>query len=1537
MRQKAVEAKKLEEDEDEGKEDIKENGIEKFVENTEGIETNEESKQNTSEISSHEKKAEKKDKDNSEKYIFDQKTGGVSNPLYTSTVDLVSENDDTQEGETGSSSFISSSSSSISSSTTSHTTQKNITSTSGASSTFDTSRSQVLSTPQDSEEKINPVPKPPRASVSEGSPTNSLDYDGDGEDKPNDQSVLNNSVLQEDLRGVGSPVTSESSGSRIFDKESNPSLDKSVSSFSEEDSEEGEGFYQVNGDPLDTSRDKGSQSHEVLDSETDKENFDSNYSELLSKMKLERGISIETQSGANILDARSPEGARKILGDSPLSDVSAKSPSPLNDLLKEKDPGNGVTTDKEKKYNGEGSEAHKNAGIKRVLSDETLSDSEEKFEQLYRELSEAADTKTTGITERSLLEEVSDTAVIMNGISADKLLDLDNEHPEVEKSKKDGNNENHIANDKDIEGTEDAIDYKDNHSSEDALFLNRVNSIIKKKGSPSSGITKKVQFDLDSTSTIDSDLPSPTNNQKEDEQIHIKDERKIVIGIKKSGQDGASQEPTTKGKASSSTPSTPTKKKGIFSSIFASSSSKKTPDLGTPKADGSNKKNTSHTKDEMGSSLKEDAGIKKTPPAAKVDTNLPKKLPATSQATIKRQPTVDLTAPLIIGGSVEMGGSISGKVSSRRIEVRDSHILAFMPKATSPTSRLSLVGLSVAPLIGGIHSNALSLTRTSRCMMVIKLSSREEMMYWINVLSDEVLKATPENQRNGLVLYPSPKKEEAETEEKKDSLDKKDADTIVKENIKSVANKEVKGLALPNGHSDKSDNTRIVIQKKDINISEGKNNVQLTNGENKADEEEGEDTGDGWRRKKMPVVEEFEMTPLPTSNVVRTSRTSNLKLIEEHFSEDKKVEKPTERKINKLNIEERWKEVISTKGDASMRRRSLEERRHHLPLRRISGQENLHSSSIHKSKEMAGDLLFPNSPPPRPDYHANCHPPLQRLSNRSRVISASESNLGRVIDRGPPSNINQLHKFGSEVALQKEQKKEFNNNTVTGTKGISHRISNMGIKNQMQSHKTNLQQRKVSGATSNNAPAYARNKGSVTFEPRKVEIIENERKLNEISNTAVKDAVANNIVKEAKVSLEADHWYESEKKENKSVELPQGDSTGLSGITWSVAATREKFELLCSVSGENKTGKLTTKTPISRKRSTLKKRRSLDGVSNRRPNVRRSIRRAVHMDDNTGVFPFTKINGADVGTNRNSSDTQRGKIREMSPESPVKLQPVHGLRKNFEPGSIDVTDSDVYKSSSNDSESDAYPFGDTDIDPTQEPSSPLKSPLRRTQNVLYETISPSSSPEPNLITSKLINGRPKGKIPDRGLLSRSLTTEAKLNSERDPDVVLCWRGPYIAQEAEQAVLSNISNAFLAKRRLLAKEVSVARIQERLSAIEERVWEIQAAMAELDNQSSVVSTKTTSKWRELERSLRIAEEEMAHWTTRLSQTQKEAEQSREKLASALMTGLAQYNGNHESPQQVTQKEKEKLMKQYMKEEEGVVEEDENGENMEASFA
>ncbi|XP_064101423.1 myb-like protein X isoform X2 [Macrobrachium nipponense] len=1430
--------------------------------------------------------------------IYDQGTGTVTNPLYVSTEDLKKEKRN----------HLDDVSSAISPSINTYTGSD-----SGAS------HFPGASPDKDSEDKVNPVPKPPRVSVSEGSPISSSsvpDRAGNErsvckteEEASLQQSDFTSDRVQQYLSRDVIPKLVVTEGSIEHDDCSSQYNNKdnlSENTFSEtpssshsssDEDTEGEGFYEVNPDPQ-----EGLDLQETIanpeDSSVQSQDFDNNYVELVSKMKLERGLSIESNSGGSIIEAESPERMRKLLGDSPLSDDSTKSPSPDNGPC-DKETSNVLCSDRGyigKQYKGDSKIS--------AVSDDIVSDNDERFEQLYQELSRNGNNETQNNvqTNDNMINDTPNTIQSQN-VSADdedsREIDKKNHPNGSAEAANTEENKEEIIQEKIIHEAAKIEDEEENYGSAN---LKRVSSIIKKKGAPSTGKSKKVQFNLDAT-TIEHKAFDPP----------------------------ASSESITK-KKSDDGPTSPAKKRGIFSNIFSSPSKKS--DAAPPKEEAINKKNLPSKKEDISKkdlpltkvdainkelSSKVESGNKKDPPSPKLDKNgSVKKTPPASHGNLKRQPTVDLTAPLIISGSVEMGGSISGKVSPRRIEVRDGHVLAFMPKANSPTSRLSLVGLSVTPLVGGVHPNALSLARANRCMMVIKLSTREEMMRWINVLSDEVIKLTPENQRRGLILYPSPQKDVS-----------KDQSAGTSENSKESHEKENTAIThnFANGHEE-AQAEKVNAKNIDLKKHNQPDDEEAVNG-NKSTGEIDEDTGDGWfKKKRQNVVEEFEMNELEKNEQPRNpSIKSNHQLPvldslkAEHSQEEKDSEKT--RKINKLNIQEIWREHKDTTNEKEMinspnRRQSLENRQH-PPLRRLSGQDHFIKTKPN-GNDVVGNHPSVNNPAKR-DYHANCHPPLERLSNRCRVLSASESNLRKSSELKSYHTQN-LQRSGSELVLI-EKPKEANINLDTGTSDATNvLVSSRIIRNQSYINKSFYQKGPSSGMSPAGSPSHNRSKKSVSYEPREVEIIESKK-------TGSQELQKVDVVQ----------WYEDNKTKQQDLEPSQED---LPGITWSVAATREKFELLCSVSGENKSGKLTTKTPISRKKS-IKKRRSIEGAPGRRSNARWSTRsssqEANDLSNSSTTLPAhmqaNSVSDRTTGnTNTSSSNNAYG----------FKLPPVRDLRRNFEKDVTDSSDSFLTNSSSLDSINNVSTFNDTNNDATtQEPSSPLKSPLRRTQNILYTANSPCSSPEPEFITSKLINSRPRSNIQeeDKGVVSRALINQ--VNPERDSEVVICWRGPYIAQEAEQAVLSNISNAFLAKRRLLSREVATARIQEKLSALEETIWDIQASLAELDKQTSSMNAKPTNKWKTLERSLHAAEEDMAYWTSRLAQTQKEAEQAREKLAAALVTGLSQYN----SGETIKPKHRQQLLKKFTKgsfkndpqeeEEDEVADEENHLDKEEESFA
>ncbi|XP_069943221.1 uro-adherence factor A isoform X1 [Cherax quadricarinatus] len=298
-----------------------------------------------------------------------------------------------------------------------------------------------------------------------------------------------------------------------------------------------------------------------------------------------------------------------------------------------------------------------------------------------------------------------------------------------------------------IEG-EDLVDFPIGSHGEQQP-LRRVNSIIKKKGSSSSstGSVKRVQFNLD----IKSETPPPSvasepsvstaaTAEKSD------DTRSASARKPESCSDtrtlGSSKSPTspkarkeTSGtttgskkmdkKTSSASLGFPSKKKGSSDTTSSSPPSKKTPDsslTSSAKKKTFEPSSTSSPSKKKGifSSIFSGSSKRADSLVTREDAETKKKSSETSSVSLKRYQTVDLNAPIIISGQAEVGVSMN-RLNSRRVEVRDGHVLSFLPRATTPTSRISLVGLSVAPVLGAAHAHALTLTRAARCMMVIKV------------------------------------------------------------------------------------------------------------------------------------------------------------------------------------------------------------------------------------------------------------------------------------------------------------------------------------------------------------------------------------------------------------------------------------------------------------------------------------------------------------------------------------------------------------------------------------------------------------------------------------------------------------------------------------------------------------------------------------------------------------------------------------------------------------------------------------------------
>ncbi|XP_042861722.1 uncharacterized protein LOC122246942 isoform X2 [Penaeus japonicus] len=1328
--------------------------------------------------------------------IFSTETGIVSNPLYTSLINLSSPS--LKSAPNGDLPFPSH--------TSGNTAKASLPALQSASETAN----------QKATAKVNPLPKPPRSGFTERSQS----WEPPGHQVSDDESQVRlkrqsfssfggGSTLastgggesSEDDDDVFGEVTSEVSEDPVeaknklhrekdcSDKRSDSEVDDSESTEKSKRNRGKVAKFIKRFESFEQQTD-GSRSSKS-DEEEEPEETNDGYEEDINKMKLERGLSIDSHNGSFCGDYQASELISNITRDSPQNIESDKIPLSFSD--------ENTGTDKEESSSENGDREPQSNGI-------SISN-EDQFEKLYLELSKESSDPTKDLGKANGSEETREPN------------DNETDRSDGETSQKTPTEEN--------EENEDAID------GSETTPMKRVNSIIKKKNkdSTSTGTVKRVQFNLDVETVepqpISEDRTTQPNEPKEnkkplDQQPSTKKTGKEPTLVKSSSASEVppsssvkkptspvtspskkkpTDSPSKKGGRSSPSPTqSPSKKKGILSSLFSSSTSKKS--TGSSTKEESNKGDASHNSKPQ---MKQASGL-------------------------QRQATLDMNAPLVISGLTEMAGSLSGRLNSRRIEVRDGHVLAFMPKSSAPSTRISLYGLSVQPVLGGAHAHALTLSRGSRCMMLIKLGSREEMMRWINTLSDEVILVTPSEQRAGLTLYPTPRKD--------------------------VSRKESAG-----------------------GDDEGR--------EGKTKEEEEDETKDGVYEEVSEVVGVKENDKVDDTDGVVKMRTevANLQDVIDYRVQMEEREKITyfgsredAKTTKQMNSENALKDTTNTKNHAQEIKSPVvkEESKakdvvnnRHPPLRRLSGQSR---TSLQSDSDTVDNFMMANAfPEPESKRTENSHRPLTRLFSQPRAPAdapPSRKTSGTAANKGEANGFSdassrvargdQSHAERSRTFHDDERSDQISPSRGGPTKSrdpTHNHVTTVGASSHINSY--------VSGPT----------RSSLT-EPMQIEIVEQEIKS---KPTSENQRTSKRASKEAK----RNQRNEEDQGNNRASTPLKDDIDETPRITWSVAATREKFELLCSVSGEDKLGKLTTKTPISRKRSSrssVKKKRSLDGTGTpRRQSVKKSIRRTLsNMESSNNNFETQDRSDADA-----EQQTQNDNVR---------LPPVRDIRKNFE--------AEQTRSSTPTSPSKPVSLIPSKNDPPAT-GSPVKSPVRRTSNVFQEiAASPASSPEPGFISSKAMNGRPKGRLRDndKGPVTRSLLA-TRTTTQPESEVVICWRGPYIAQESEQAVLSNISNAFLAKRRLLAKEVMMARIQERLSQLEETMWDLQAAMAELDNRKA----RNSREWGSLERSLRTAEEDTAYWQSRLAQTQKEAEETREKLAVALAKGLAQHQGGDDSSQ------------------------------------
>lgn len=638
-------------------------------------------------------------------------------------------------------------------------------------------------------------------------------------------------------------------------------------------------------------------------------------------------------------------------------------------------------------------------------------------------------------------------------------------------------------------------------------------------------------------------------------------------------------------------------------------------------------------------------------------------------------------------------------------------------------------------------------------------------MRWINVLSDEVVKATPEDQRKGLTLYPSPKKEEEEERvaEEKESTRVRDGQDV------GDGKEEVLQITMSNGH----------IEVKNLLPGEENTEVRTSTPDNQTHKQlNGNVTQDDQkitlRKVKKPVGPKRSISVDHINEMndrMKVTRPPHYHKKEAESDNESTVVSQVQKKIQQFSRQskEKFLQIKLQKTHTEHSKTGHERRTSHPPLRRLSGHGKISPQPLDAGHDTVDNYLMVDrlmeSSTRRHDKCIQDH-----KVDFIRYVSSSQSSLSSSPTDSRKETQRPLQRYGSGTIVTPKHKDKpdhhLSRSTEDKKKQERRAVSDIGDSRIMAGAsesvipQTSIKPAEIVPAQSpsQSAPLYP-----TVLQPRDVEIIEKRESSSsptDISgewerNNRSKTTKHTNIPIRTEVPTPPPQPVQEE-------ELPR--------ITWSVAATREKFELLAALSGENK-GKLTTRNPISRKRSTrgtVKKKRSLEGANvSRRASVKRAGARAaltandstlnssqeLHSDNDVGVTaPLTRSDSSSPRPVRDTSGKQEQERLSSSP-SPVTDM-------------ASFTDDHVTKTPA-------------DSSPQKENIGPKKSPLKRTSNLLMDP-SFSSSPEPDFITSRSINARPQGKS---SALSRVKTPslQSSRSSSRDNDVVVCWRGPYIAQ------------------------------------------------------------------------------------------------------------------------------------------------------------
>lgn len=539
----------------------------------------------------------------------------------------------------------------------------------------DSVTSDESGTNQNTDVKVNPLPKPPRSLFQDRRPS--------GADDDNNDDVFEGAQSPSTVHGEGKssqqPGQAESDVVFESDAENGDELAEATNSaYSEsDDSDECQGFYEVNPEPTESSEytegdsvtegesDTFTTNHtsqnEDLREEVKEVRRDEEYTDVVTKMRLERSFIIDSnnteESPQNLA---SPETHRKHSVDShPDSPNISPSDSPtLRRNLK--------STGKDTNFSSNNEEILDVPGYR-----DSLTESEEKFEQLYKELSRQTTpsfNQGNDITDdqqslSELGEKHNTSSVLPKENIGRKVDEVYTTVKKVLGNESQGNEEVVQADETDAPVT----------STPDKAPVKKVNSIIKKKSPDSrSGSLKRVQFSIDVETITPSSTPDEATNTsinplnqdpdtrkkkdakgKESPLASPKDKRRDSLGSpRKTSQLSNVTSPSSPSKkATPASPTkkkpqqeggkqnstSPTKKKGLFSTIFSTNTGKKSETQ--PVKDGVTVK--ADTPTAPGLTNKETSGSQ---------GSVNKDTQDTSASTLKRQSTVDLNAPLILSG-----------------------------------------------------------------------------------------------------------------------------------------------------------------------------------------------------------------------------------------------------------------------------------------------------------------------------------------------------------------------------------------------------------------------------------------------------------------------------------------------------------------------------------------------------------------------------------------------------------------------------------------------------------------------------------------------------------------------------------------------------------------------------------------------------------------------------------------------------------------------------------------------------------------------